>query len=56
MIKKWSDYKSINEDKKIILDSTAMNKIDYYYLDDSVDLSIVREKYNLIEDNAYRAR
>ena len=55
MIKKWSDYKSINEDKKIILDSTAMNKIDYYYLDDSVDLSIVREKYNLIEDNAYRA-
>lgn len=55
MIKKWSDYKNINEDKKIILDSTAMNKIDYYYLDYQVDLSIVREKYNLIEDNAYRA-
>jgi deoxyribose-phosphate aldolase len=55
MIKKWDSFKKVNENKKSILDSSAMNKIDYYYLDDSVDLSIVREKYNLIEDNAYRA-
>jgi deoxyribose-phosphate aldolase len=57
MIKDWNSFKfsSVNENKKSILDSSAMNKIDYYHLDYSVDLSIVREKYNLIEDNAYRA-
>ena len=60
MIKKWNEFKGLilnedsNQDKKV-LDSTAMNKIDYYYLDTQVDLSIVREKFNLIEDNAYRA-
>lgn len=59
MIKKWNDFKGIvlNEDKKkeTVLDSNAMNKIDYYYLDSQVDLSIVREMYSLIENNAYRA-
>lgn len=55
MIKKWYDFKSINEEKSHKLDKKAFNKIDYYYLDYDVDISIVRDKLNMMEDNAYRA-
>lgn len=41
-------------ENKDILDMSNFHKIDYYYLDDNIDLSIIREKKELIEDNTYR--
>ncbi len=52
MVKKFGDFNSLNENNK--LNEEAFNKIDYYYLEYDVDISIVREKLNLMEDNAYR--
>ena len=57
---KQNDTNSTSLDKEIdfsndILDEYSFKKIDFYYLKDKVDEVLVKEMYDMIEDNEYRA-
>jgi deoxyribose-phosphate aldolase len=57
---KENDDNSSSLDKEInfsneVLDEYSFKKIDYYYLKKAVDETLVKEMYDMIEENEYRA-
>lgn len=58
--RKENDDNSSSLDKEIdfsneVLDEYSFKKIDYYYLKKSVDETLIKEMYDMIEENEYRA-
>ncbi len=52
---RWSEFINENISNKSKLDEETYNKIDFYYLDYDVDLSLVERFEDMFEDNVYRA-